>query len=319
MAVKVVTVFGGGGFIGRYVVRALAKAENRDGEKKMRIRIAQRHPEQALFLRPQGKLGQISIAAANVRDDASVATALEGADCVVNLVGILYQRGRQRFDAVHVAAARRIALRARAAGVERLVHFSAIGADPDSPAQYARSKAAGEQTVLEQFPDATIIRPSIAFGPEDDFFNRFAMLARLLPALPLIGGGHTRFQPVYAGDIGEAVSRVLETPEARGRIYELGGPRTYTFKELMQILLAEIERRRLLIPIPFPLAELQGWVLQLSPLTPLLTRDQVLMLKRDVVVSPGAHDLKELGIDPTALELIVPTYLRRYRRTAWAA
>ena len=319
MAVKVVTVFGGGGFIGRYVVRTLAKAETHDGEKQMRIRIAQRHPEQALFLRPQGKLGQISIAAANVRDDASVAAAVEGADFVVNLVGILYQRGPQRFDAVHVAAAKRVALRARAAGVERLVHFSALGADPDSPALYAQSKAAGERAVLDQFPDATIIRPSNAFRPDDDFFNRFAILARLLPALPLIGGGLTRFQPVYAGDIAEAVSRVLEIPEARGRIYELGGPRIYTFKQLMEILLEEIGRRRLLIPIPFLVAELQGRLLQLSPLTPLLTRDQVLMLKRDVVVSPGAHDLKELGIEPTALELIVPTYLRRFRRTAWAA
>jgi NADH dehydrogenase len=266
-----------------------------------------------------GKLGQISLAAANVRDEASVAAAIEGADHVVNLVGILYQRGKQRFAAVHADAAGRIARRARAAGVERLVHVSALGADPKSPALYAQSKAAGERAVLEAFPDATIMRPSIVFGPEDDFFNRFAMLARLLPALPLIGGGRTRFQPVYVGDVAEAVRRALDDPAAKGRVYELGGPRVYTFKELLEIVLAETGRRRLLVPVPFPIAELQGRLLELSPLAPLLTRDQVVMLKSDVVVSPGAHDLRALGVAPTALELIVPTYLRRYRRSARAA
>lgn len=310
MAVKVVTVFGGSGFIGRYVVRALVRAD-------MRVRVAQRRPDRALFLRPMGKLGQVSLAAANVRDDASVAAAVAGADYVVNLVGILYQGGRQRFAAVHAEGAGRIARLAKAAGVERLVHFSALGADPDSPALYARSKAAGERAVLEAFPDATIIRPSIVFGPEDAFFNRFAQLARLLPALPLIGGGRTRFQPVFVGDVAEAVRRALERPEARGRIYELGGPKIYTFKEILEIVLAETGRRRLLVPVPFWIAELQARLLELSPI-PLLTRDQVLMLKSDVVVSPGAHDLRELGIVPTTVELIVPTYLRRYRRTAWA-
>ena len=311
MAAKVVTVFGGGGFIGRYAVRALAKAD-------LRIRVAQRRPDAALFLRPMGRVGQISLAAANVRDEASVAAAVEGADCVVNLVGILYQHGKQRFPAVHVEAAARIARLARAAGAERLVHFSALGADPHSPSRYAQSKAAGERAVLEAFPDATIFRPSIVFGPEDDFFNRFAMLARFLPALPLFGGGHTRFQPVFAADAGEAVRRALENPAARGRIYELGGPRVYTFKELLEIVLVETGRQRFLAPVPFWLAELQARLLELLPVPP-LTRDQVLMLKSDVVVSPGAHDLAELGIAPTALELIVPTYLRRYRRSAWAA
>lgn len=311
MAVKVVTVFGGGGFIGRYVVRALARAD-------IRIRVAQRQPDRAGFLRPMGRLGQISLVAANVRDDASVAAAVEGADCVINLVGILYQHGRQRFAAVHAEAAGRIARFARAAQAGRLVHFSALGADPHSPALYAQSKAAGERAVLAEFPDATIMRPSIVFGPEDDFFNKFAIMARLAPALPLIGGGRTRFQPVFVGDVAEAVHRALDAPEARGRVYELGGPKVYTFKELLQIVLAETGRRRLLVPVPFWAAELIGSLAQLSPLPPLITRDQVLMLKSDAVVAPGADGLVALGLAPTALELIVPTYLRRFRRSAWA-
>ena len=311
MAVKVVTVFGGGGFIGRYVVRALARAD-------LRIRVAQRQPDRAGFLRPMGKLGQISLVAANVRDDASVAAAVEGADCVINLVGILYQHGRQRFAAVHADAAGRIARLARAAQAERLVHFSALGADAHSPALYAQSKAAGERAVLAEFPDATIMRPSIVFGPEDDFFNKFAIMARLAPALPLIGGGHTRFQPAFVGDVAEAVLRALDAPQARGRVYELGGPKVYTFKELLQIVLAETGRRRLLVPIPFWAAELIGSLAELSPLPPLITRDQVLMLKSDAVVAPGGNGLVALGIAPTALELIVPTYLRRFRRSAWA-
>ncbi|QEX14916.1 3-beta-hydroxy-Delta(5)-steroid dehydrogenase [Hypericibacter terrae] len=305
MARKLATVFGGSGFIGRYVVQRLAK-------RGWMVRAAVRRPDEALFLKPLGDVGQITPIAANLRHQGSVEAAVAGADAVVNLVGLLYQGGPQRFDAVHVEGAGRAAAAARKAGAAQFVQVSAIGADPASPAAYARTKAAGEAAVKSAFPQATVLRPSIVFGPEDQFFNRFARMARLTPVLPLIGGGHTRFQPVYVGDVADAVAAAVERQDAAGKTYELGGPEIRTFRELMVLMLQEIERRRLLVPIPFAIASLQGALLQLLPMPP-LTLDQVRLLKRDNVVTAGMPGLKELGVGATALELILPTYLARYR------
>jgi uncharacterized protein YbjT (DUF2867 family) len=304
----VVTVFGGSGFIGRYVVRRLA----REG---WQVRVAVRRPDQALFCKTAGHVGQVVPVAVNIRDAASVRAAVSGASAVVNLVGILFQARKQRFDAVHAQGAANVASAAAAAGVRVLAHVSAIGADPQSPAAYARSKAAGEANVRNAFPAATILRPSIVFGPEDEFFNRFAKMAMLAPALPLIGGGTTRFQPVYVLDVAEAIARALEHPASHaGKTYELGGPRIYSFRELMRLLLAEIGRKRWLCSLPFALASLQGSILQAIPfIRPALTADQVKQLRHDNVVGPQAAGFKEFGITPTALEPILPTYLDRYR------
>jgi NADH dehydrogenase len=305
MARKLATVFGGSGFIGRYVVQRLAK-------QGWMVRAAVRRPDEALFLKPLGDVGQITPIAANIRHQGSVEAAVAGTDAVVNLVGLLYQGGRQRFDAVHVEGAGRVAAAARKAGATQFVQISAIGADPASPAAYARTKAAGEVAVKAAFPEATVLRPSIVFGPEDQLFNRFAQMARITPALPLIGGGHTRFQPVYVGDVADAVMAALERPDAAGKTYELGGPEIRTFRELMVLMLEEIKRRRLLVPIPFAIASLQGALLQLLPMPP-LTLDQVRLLKRDNIAAAGMPGLKELDVSATALELILPTYLARYR------
>jgi len=301
------TVFGGSGFIGRYVVRRLA----REG---WQVRVAVRRPDEALFLKTAGVVGQVTPVAVNIRDERSVRGAVSGADLVVNLVGILFQSGRQRFDAVHAEGAGRVASAAAAAGVRTLVHISAIGADANSPSAYARSKAAGETAVRGAFPRAVILRPSIVFGPEDDFFNRFAKMAMVLPALPLIGGGTTRFQPVYVLDVAEAVARAVSNPDLAGKTFELGGPRIYSFRELMLLLLAELGRRRMLIGLPFAIASLKGAIFQAIPfIRPPLTADQVKLLKRDNVVAGGAQGFKELGISPTAVEPILPTYLDLYR------
>jgi len=309
MAAKLATVFGGAGFIGRYLVQRLARAG-------WRICVPARQPDSALFLIPLGDVGQIVPMAANIRNEASVRRAVEGASVVVNLVGILSEAGPQSFDAVHREGALRIARIAAGLGAERLLHISALGAASQSPSAYARSKAAGEAAVRAAFPAATIFRPSIVFGPEDDFFNRFARLARLLPALPLIGGGRTRFQPVYVGDVADAMMAALMDPKTAGQIYELGGPQTYIFRELMEILLEQIQRRRWLVPIPFPIAAIQGAVLSLLP-NPPLTRDQVKLLKRDNVVSGLFPGLTEFGIRPTALEAVIPGYLDRFRPGGW--
>lgn len=305
MAARVITVFGGSGFIGRYLVQRLAR-------RGWLIRVAVRHPDAALFLKPLGDVGQVTPIAASLRHQDSIRAAVAGADAVVNLVGILYQRGNQRFDAIHAEGARAVAAAAAAAGARRLVQMSALGADPASPADYARSKAAGEAAAAAAFPGATIVRPSVVFGPEDGFFNRFAAMARFSPALPLIGGGSTRFQPVYVGDVAEAMARMLDDDGTRGRTYELGGPRVYSFKELLDLTLSTVDRRRLLLPLPFWAASLKAAVLELLP-TPPLTRDQVRLLRRDNVATPGALGLAELGITPTAAELIIPTYLDIYR------
>lgn len=303
---KRITVFGGSGFIGRYLIRRLAV----DGWV---VRVAVRDPVGAAFLKTCGSLGQIVPMRCNVGDDELVAAAVQGADAVVNLVGILFESGRQRFEAVQAEAPARIARAARAAGVNTFVQMSALGADASSPSRYARSKAAGEAGVRREFPDAAIVRPSIVIGPEDEFFNRFAQMALLLPGLPLIGGGRTRFQPVYVGDVAEALHRCVSDPATRGKTYELGGPHIYTFRELMELMLKIVGRHRGLVPVPFALAELQGLVLQLLP-NPPLTRDQVKLLRRDNVVAPGALTFADLGMQPQAIEPILPTYLDIYRR-----
>jgi len=304
-----VTVFGGSGFLGRHVVRALARAG-------YRIRPAVRRPDLAVHLQPLGRVGQIHAVQANLRYPASVQAAVRDADVVINLVGVLFERGKQGFEAVQAEGAHTVAQAAAAVGA-RLIHVSAIGADPDSPALYARSKAAGEAEVLGTVPDATIFRPSIIFGPEDDFFNRFAALARISPFLPLIGGGGTKFQPVFVGDVAQAIARTTGGQAKGGTIYELGGPEVKTFKELMEYVLAVTERKRLLLPLPFGLARLQAYLLQLLP-TPLLTPDQVELLRTDNVVSAAAiaegRTIDALGIAPSALEAIVPSYLWRFRK-----
>jgi uncharacterized protein YbjT (DUF2867 family) len=300
------TIFGGSGFIGRYMVERLAK-------QGWILRIAVRRPDQALFLRPLGDVAQIVPIGANIRHERSVAAAVQGVDTVINLVGILYESGRQRFDAVHVEGVRRVARAAAGAGVRRFLHISALGADAQSPSAYARSKAAGEATLREHFPSAIVLRPSIVFGPEDDFFNRFAAMARLSPALPLIGGGGMRFQPIYVGDVADAATAALTSPEFAGQTFELAGPRIYTFKELMVLTLATIERRRLLLPVPFAIARIQAAVLGLLPHPP-LTLDQLQLLKTDNVASGKLPGLAELGLQPTGLEAILPSYLESYRR-----
>lgn len=301
-----VTVIGGSGFIGRYVVKRLA-------HEGAVIAVVSRHASEARFLQPMGDVGQIARIDASLADEPALAAALAGAQSVVNATGVLYERGSQTYEAIHHQGPARLARLAAAAGVAQMVHLSAIGADPSAPAAYARSKAAGEAAVRAAFPAATILRPSIVFGPEDDFFNRFGAMARFSPVLPLIGGGHTRFQPVYVGDVADAAVAALGTAEAAGQVYELGGPKVYTFRELMERLLAEIGRQRLLVPLPYGLASFQAWFLEFLP-KPLLTRDQVKLLRRDNVVAPGALTLADLGVTPTAFDLILPTYLDRFRR-----
>ena len=307
-APPLVTVFGGSGFIGRHVVRALAA-------RGYRVRVAVRRPDLAFHLQPLGNLGQIKAVQANLRFRWSVDRACEGADHVINLVGILRQSSRQTFDAVQDFGARAVAEAARAAGAT-LVHMSALGADIDSPSAYGRTKALGEQAVFETLPKAVVLRPSIVFGPEDDFFNRFAEMARFSPFLPLIGGGHTRFQPVFAGDVAEAFARAVDGDVAAGKVYELGGPEVATFRQLMEIMLAEIDRSRVLVPLPWfvakGIARAIGWV----PGAP-ITYDQVLMLEHDTIVSAGAEragrTLGGIGITPTSMATILPSYLWRFR------
>jgi NADH dehydrogenase len=313
-----VTVFGGSGFLGRHVVRALA----REG---YRVRNAVRRPDLAGHLQPMGRVGQIHSVQANLRYPASVAAALQGADVAINLVGILFERGKQRFEAVQAEGAACVA-RATAEAGARLIHVSALGADAGSPALYARTKAAGEAAVLAAAPEATIFRPSIVFGPEDDFFNRFGAMARMSPVLPLVGGGETKFQPVFVGDVAQAIARAvagqaksgIKSGIKGGAIYELGGPQVKSFKELMEYVLAVTERKRLLVPLPFGLAKLQAYVLQYLP-TPLLTPDQVELLRNDNIVSAAAQaegrTIAAFGIEPAAFEAIVPSYLWRFRKT----
>jgi uncharacterized protein YbjT (DUF2867 family) len=305
---KLVTVFGGSGFVGRHVVRALAN-------RGFRVIVAVRRPDLAFHLQPLGNVGQIRAVQANLRYRWSVDRAVAESDAVVNLVGILKQSGRQTFDAVQAFGARAVAEAARARGA-RLVHVSAIGADAKGTAHYARTKGEAERAVLETVKDAVILRPSIIFGPEDEFFNRFAEMARLSPFLPLIGGGETRFQPVFVGDVAEAVARAVDGKVEGGRIYELGGPETVSFRECMEIVCRETDRKRLLLPIPWfaakGMARLTGWL----PGAP-ITHDQVLLLQNDNVVSGEAvregRTLEGIGIMPRNMDSILPSYLVRFR------
>jgi uncharacterized protein YbjT (DUF2867 family) len=311
-----VTIFGGSGFVGGQIVRALAK-------QGWRIRVAVRKPWRAYRLRLLGDVGQIEIVQASVRVPETVERALEGAEAAIYAVGVLYESGRQTFEAVQAEGPRVVAETAARLGVRNFVLISAIGADAASASQYARTKAEGEAAVRGAIPGAVILRPSIVFGPEDQFFNRFAAMAVLSPVLPLMGGGETRMQPVFVADVARAAARALADPDAAGRTYELGGPTVYSFRELMQITLAEIGRSRLLLTVPWGLAGILGAAgdalaglqapLPMIPPPP-ITTDQVALLKTDNVVAPGALGFADLGLAPTALEPIIPTYLYRYRK-----
>ena len=302
-------VLGGSGFIGRYIVQRLAAR----GDV---IPVGCRRAEEAKFLKPLGDVGQIATLNLTIGDEQILPAFLAGNDALVNCVGILRESGSQTFDRVHHTGPARLARLAREAGIERFVHISAIGADSRSSSAYARTKAAGEAAVRDAFPTVTILRPSVVFGAEDQFFNRFAAMATISPVLPLIGGGHTRFQPVYVGDVADAVVKCLDDPTTAGRTYELGGPKVYTFRELIELVLGEIRRKRLLVDLPFGLAAIQARLMSILP-NPPLTPDQVELLKRDNVVSSGALTLAALGITPTAVEGVLPSYLDRFRRGGW--
>ena len=307
---KLVTIFGGSGFVGRYIVRALAK-------RGYRIRVAVRRPDLAGFLQPLGNVGQISFVQANLRYRNSVDSAAQGSDFVINCVGILHEAGRNKFDAVQDFGARAVAEAARAAGA-KLIHLSAIGADASSSSSYARTKGLAEKAIREILPDATILRPSVVFGPEDQFFNKFANMARTAPFLPLIGGGKTAFQPVYVADIAEAVARVVDGSAQSGKIYELGGPEVLTFRQCMDLMLSVIDRKKSYVSLPFSIASLIGSVASLVPfVAPPITPDQVKLLKQDNVVSKEAEaegrTLAGMGVKPTLVEPILPAYLVRYR------
>jgi uncharacterized protein YbjT (DUF2867 family) len=306
---NLVTVFGGSGFIGTQAVRQLAKAG-------WRIRVAVRQPNLAYAMRLHGDVGQIDVVQANVRNPASVRRALEGATASLNLVSTLYEHGRQGFTALNVMGARNIAEAAHAEGVVRVVQMSALGADLDSASKYARTKAEGEVAVRELYPDSVVIRPSIVFGPGDGFFNRFASMAATSPVLPLIGGGQTRFQPVFVGDVARALTLAVTAEACAGQTYELGGPAVLSFGQLMELMLKEIDRPRLLVPIPFAAAGALGALGDLASfmIAPPLTADQVTLLRADNVVSGRYPGLADLGIAPTTLEAVLPTYLYRYRK-----
>jgi uncharacterized protein YbjT (DUF2867 family) len=304
-----VTVFGGSGFLGRHVVRALLK-------RGWRVRAAVRRPDLAGHLQPLGLIGWVQPVQANLRYRWSVDRAVAGADAVINLVAVLGNSGRQRLESVNVFGARAVAEATRAAGMKTLVHVSALGADADAPSAYGQSKAAGEAAVFETLPDAVVMRPSFMFGPEDHFFNRFAGLARFAPIFPLIGGGHTRMQPVFAGDVARAIADTLEGKAEPGKTYELGGPEVKTLRECIEFALAEADRPRLLLPLPWPLASAAGAVLQHLP-GQLITVDQVKQLRLANIVSDAAtrerRTLAHFDIQPTSMAAIVPTYMVRFR------
>ena len=305
-----ITVFGGSGFLGSQVVRALAR-------HGLRVRVAVRQPNLGHTMRMLGDVGQIEVVQANVRNEASIRRALAGAQSVVNLVGLLFETGRQKFQSVHVMGARNIAAIAKELGVTRLVQMSALGADEASPAKYARTKAMGEVAVREVFPQAVIVRPSIVFGPGDGFFNKFAEMAVVSPVLPLIGGGHTKFQPVFVGDVAQAVAKAAIQNDLAGKTFELGGPGVFDFRQILEMIMSETGRQRLLLPVPFPVAGLIGKVAELAALTalaPPLTSDQVELLKSDNVLSGTYPGLSDLQITATPVEGILPTYLYRFRK-----
>ena len=302
---RVVTVFGGSGFIGRYVVKRLAA-------KGARVRVATRDPEGAKFLKPMGAVGQVAPVKVSISQADSVKAVVDGSDAVINLIGILSQGGRQSFRMAHVEGPQTIARAAAAAGVRQMVHVSAIGASAESASAYARSKALGEDSVRSALPESVILRPSVVFGPEDDFFNRFGAMARIAPALPLIDGGRTKFQPVYVGDVADAVLAVLQSEEYSGKTYELGGPEIMNFRELLEYILFETGRKRALVPAPSVFLKPLAALMELLP-SPPLTRDQLILLQKDNVVDDKALKLSDLGIEATAIAAEVPDYLIRFR------
>ena len=304
-----VTVFGGSGFVGSQTVRALAKAG-------WRVRVAVRKPALAGDLRLLGDVGQVLPVRCDVTSAADVAAALKGASAAVNLVGILHEGGKRTFETLHVEAARTIAEACVAYDITTLVHVSAIGADVNAPSDYARTKGEGETAVRALVPSVVIVRPSIVFGAEDNFLNKFGAMATMAPALPLIGGGETKFQPVYVGDVAEAIARCVERDDTAGRTFELGGPAVWSFKDILTYILRETGRDRMLAPLPFFAAKMLAGFTQLTALVgiaPVLTQDQVVLLQADNVVAPDAEGLAALGLTPTGLEAIAPTYLWRYR------
>ncbi len=313
---KLITIFGGSGFIGRYAVRTLCKAG-------WRVRVAVRNPMNAGDLRMSGEVGQVQIIQANVRNRPSVERAVHEADAVLNLVGILYEKGRQTFDGTQALGAANVAELSAKAGAKRFIQMSAIGADPNSSSNYGRTKAEAETAVKDHFPSATILRPSIVFGPEDDFFNKFAHLARFSPVMPLIGGGKTKFQPVFAGDLSEAILGALENDDTQGRTFEIGGPNVFTFKELLEYICKVSDRRRVMLPVPFMAAQVKGSMLdflfRMWPFHgPPLTGDQVRMLKTDNIVGASQVEaigtIADLGVTSLeAVEAVVPSYLWRHR------
>lgn len=307
---KLVTIYGGSGFVGRYIARRMAK----DG---WRVRVAVRRPNDALFVKPYGVPGQVEPVLCNIRDERSVRAAMLGADAVINCVGILAESGKNKFNAVHVEGAERVARIAASEGVARLVHISALGADAQGASTYARTKAAGEAAVLGAFPSATILRPGLIFGAEDNFFNRFASQSVLSPVLPIVGGA-TKFQPVYVGDVAQVAALAAEG-EANG-IYELGGPEVATLRELMGKMLQTVQRRRMVVSLPLCVGGLIGGVFDLAQTVTgglfsngILTKDQAKALKTDNLVAAQAKGFADLGIAPTALEAVIPEYLWRYR------
>ena len=300
-----VTVFGGAGFVGRYIVRELVGTG-------ATVRVAGRHPERGLFLKTMADVGQISLIHANLLDTASVVEATKGAVSVVNSVGILFERGRQRFDEIHVEGAKRIAAAAKVNGIDRVLHISAIGAHQGSSAKYARSKAVGEVAVREIFPGTTILRPSVVFGPEDDFFNRFANLARIFPVMPLVEG-HTKVQPIYVSDLAKAVVAALNRPSSSGETYELGGPEVYQFREIMDLVFEHTGRNRILLPLPSSVVAPLAAIFECFPKPP-VTRDQLRLMQNDNVVGKNVKTILDLGIQVTPSEVVLPTYLTRFKR-----
>lgn len=306
MNIKQVTVFGGSGFVGRAIVRALA-------QEGYLVRVACRRIELAERIKTAGDVGQITIMRANLRMPPSVASAIAGSQAVINAVGIPFERGRQRYRAVHVEGARTIAEAARAAGVQRLIHMSGIGAESrSSKNRYILSKVEAEDAIIGAFENATILRPSVVFGPDDAMFNRLAKIAAQAPFMPVVGNGKARVQPVFAGDVGAAAAAVLARPETAKSVFELGGPKVYTYREIAALTLREIGRDKRIIGVPAGLMKIAGWFAEFLPVPP-LTHDQVDLLTTDNVVRGGAKTLADLGIAPTAAEVILPTYLDRFR------
>ena len=306
MKQKIATIFGASGFIGRHLIRSLT-------EKDFRIIAATRSPYLYGYLKPLGNPGQIDLEKVNLFEEENLRTLIKNSDVVINLVGILYENKKQKFEDIHVKFPALLTKLCNEQNIKKLVHISALGINETANSQYMQSKLKGEKNILNNFNRSVILRPSIIFGPEDKFFNQFATLAEFFPALPLIGGGLTYFQPIYVGDVVKSIVTILEKEEINKNIYELGGPQTFTFKELMEILLKQIKKRRFLVPIPFSFAKFQAKILQLLP-KPLLTTDQVEMLKYDNIVTNKYPTLKDLKISPKTLESVLPDYIWRFRK-----